>query len=116
MHSERTERTGTMSENKEKFYDNTEKLSTEELDGVSGGNCDELSGDSDVLKSLGLCNSYSYFNLLRCPGHCQEIVNGWAKAGVECKFDDLFSNEYFIDGKKVSRGDAINYVKKKYGK
>ena len=100
-----------MKENKGKTVENFEALSPEELEGVSGGNCTELSNDSSVLKSLGLCNYYGYFDLCRCPGHCQEIVNAWKNAGVDCRFSDLVGNEYYIDGKKVSRNDAINYVK-----
>ena len=100
-----------MTDNKEKAFENFEALAPEELEGVSGGNCTELSGDSSVLRSLGLCNYYGYFDLCRCPGHCQEIVNAWKNAGVECRFSDLFANEYYIGGKKVSRDEAINYVK-----
>ena len=98
---------------KANINEHIDKLSLEDLEKISGGNCSELSEDSAVLRSLGLCDWYSYFDLLFAPGHCQAIVGAWKKAGVECKFDDLFSNEYYINGKKVSRSDAIAYVKNK---
>jgi hypothetical protein len=98
---------------KAKINEHIDSLSLEDLERISGGNCSELSEDSIVLRSLGLCNGYSYFDLLLNPGHCQAIVGAWDKAGVQCKFSDLFVNEYYINGKKVSRNEAVAFVKNK---
>ena len=99
-----------MKENSEKWDGSREALSPEELEKVSGGSCSELSDDSSVLSELGLCSRYGYFKLIRSPGHRQEIIDAWQKAGVECRFDDGSGNEYYIDGKKVLRSEAIDFV------
>lgn len=100
-----------MAENKGKTVENFETLSPEDLEGVSGGNCKELSSDSYELSKLGLCGNYDYYDLLWAPGHCQAVVDAWKKAGVDCRFSDVCGNTYYINGKKVSRNDAINFVK-----
>ena len=47
-----------MTENKEKYY-GIEKLDEEQLNGVSGGNFNELCLDSKELSRMGLCNAYN---------------------------------------------------------
>ena len=101
-----------MAENKEKYYEN-EQLDLDQLEGVSGGSCKELSEDSRVLKSLGLCDKfYDQLDLKNSPRQGQEIVNAWKQGGVTVRTSKLYPNQYLIDGKKVTRLIAIDYIKK----
>ena len=101
-----------MAENKEKYYEN-EQLDLDQLEGISGGSCRELSEDSRVLKSLGLCDRfYDQSDLMSSPRQCQEIVNAWKQGGVTVRTSKLYPNQYLIDGKKVTRLIAIDHIKK----
>jgi len=102
-----------MADNKEKYFEN-EKLDPEQLDEVSGGSCKELSEDSRVLKSLGLCGFYDQMDLKKSPGQCQEVIKAWAQGGVTVRTSKNFPNQYFINGQKVSRLMAVDYVKKNH--
>lgn len=103
-----------MAENNEKFFE-SEQLGLEQLDEVSGGSCRELSEDSRILKSLGLCGKfYDQSDLKSSPRQCQEVVSAWRQGGVEVRTSKLYPNQYFIDGKKVTRLIAVDHVKKNH--
>lgn len=101
-----------MAENKEKYFE-SEQLGLDQLEEVSGGSCKELSEDSRILKSLGLCDKfYDRSDLMSSPRQCQEVISAWRQGGVEVRTSKLYPNQYFIDGKKVTRLIAVDYIKK----
>ena len=101
-----------MAENKDNFHEIRE-LDPDQLDGISGGSCRELSEDSKVLRSLGLCDRfYDQSDLMNSPRQCQEVVAAWKKGGVTVRTSKLYPNQYIIDGNKVTRLIAIDHVKK----
>ena len=101
-----------MAEHKENYYEN-EQLGLEQLGEVSGGSCKELSQDSKVLRSLGLCDKfYDQSDLMSSARQCQEVISAWQSGGVTVKTSKLYPNQYFIDGKKVTRLIAVDYIKK----
>lgn len=88
------------------------KLSPEELKEVAGGGCNELYDDSNFLAGLGFGKAYLYIDLAFNPQYCNNVVKTWASVGVQCKYNDFLNNEYFIDGKKVSRQQAYEQARK----
>jgi hypothetical protein len=46
------------------------------------------------------------------PRQCQEVISAWQRGGVTVKTSKLYPNQYFIDGKKVTRLIAVDYIKK----
>jgi hypothetical protein len=100
-----------MAENKEKYYE-IEQLDEKQLNGVSGGNFNELSLDRKELSKMGLCNAYDVGSLSDNIKQRNEILGAWKKAGVEVVMSNYGQNQYYIDGEKVTRVSALNYVRK----
>ena len=74
--------------------------------------------DSQFLNDMGLCpdrwgECYARF-------HWDEVSQWddgcWAKVGVCCVSHYWYSNDYYIDGKEVTRYEALEYAAKKLGK
>ncbi len=100
-----------MAENKDKYYE-TEQLNEEQLNGVSGGNFNELCLDSKELSKLGLCNAYNVGSLAENINQRNEILGAWKKAGVDVNINNYAPNQYFINGEKVTRTAALSYIRK----
>ena len=103
----------TREENLKKLNDELEKLSDEQLELVAGGNAYDTADDSKFLNSLGgFTNRYSDFEI-KHQNHDDEIREAWAKVGVEATIHGKMfftENVYKINGKKVSRVNAIVYA------
>jgi len=113
----------------EKFADKA--LDTEQLENVAGGSWVEANYDNGFLNCLlgdsGCKRIYPYKEHTSEAQLCKKhelkaaIIAGWAKVGVTCepKIDfDFVSpyNVYKIDGKVVSRGDAMRHAQNVLGK
>ncbi len=107
-------------------FDESKKVSTEEMEQVAGGTAQETAADSIFLNELlrgrpEQPNRYSEFKV-RLQNHSQEIVDAWASVGVTCKIDngsfnsDGGNNVYSINGKEVSRDAACKYAMRMVGK
>jgi hypothetical protein len=74
--------------------------------------------ESRFLNDAGLC--YDRWGETYGQWHWKEVSsavdNAWAKAGVTNVSKYIGLNDYYINGKKVSRYAAFYYVAKKYGK
>ena len=95
-----------------------ELMSDEELDQVVGGRYSETAGDSAFLNIYGLCGKYTEEDIYFDDGTSQEedVKAGWAKVGVDFHYhgSPLFcekSNEYYINGNKVTRKEAYAHVR-----
>ena len=106
----------TREENLKKINEELEKLSDEELEGVTGGSASESADDSRFLNSLaGLCDRYGTFRM-QTQDHDYEIRDAWKRVGVDATihtgniFTGGANNVYKIDGKTVSRVEAINHA------
>ncbi len=106
----------TREENLKKINEELEKLSDEELEGVAGGSAAETASDSRFLNSLnGSTDRYGEYRI-RFQDHDYEIRDAWKIVGVDVTLHsgNLFSsgsaNIYKIDGKTVSRAEAINHA------
>ncbi len=46
----------------------------------------------------------------------EEVTAAWNKVGITVNTKAYFGNEYFLNGKKISRSEAIKFACQKYGK
>lgn len=91
-----------------------EILTMEQLDDVSGGTNNESNVDAVFLRAIG-------FNISSCLGQnpgMNELRRAWAKSGIMMieKYGNEQANEYYYNGKKILRAQAINIAMKKAGK
>lgn len=97
---------------KDNKKDEYRQLDPQDLDGVSGGNSDELAEDSIVLSRMGFGSPKDVLDLVTRPQLRREVVKCWAAAGVECRYDGFVRNKYYINGKQVSREEALAFIQK----
>ena len=90
--------------------DELKQLDPQDLDGVSGGNSDELAEDSIVLSRMGFGSPKDVIDLVTRPQLRREVVKCWADAGVECRYDGFVRNKYYINGEQVSREEALRFI------
>jgi hypothetical protein len=98
-------------------------LSDELLDGVSGGSSQETSDDSKFLNVLlqgrpGKCDRYGTW---RAGCNKPEIVTAWASVGIKAVLNDhsmyqTISNEYYLNGKQISRDEAWAHAEQVVGR
>ena len=93
-----------------------ELLSMEQLDEISGGDVYESADDSQFLNKLnGSCDRYGELKLALANRE-NEIRNGWTTVGIDAKihtgafFTKGADNEYFLNGKKISRDAAYMHA------
>ena len=100
-----------------KFDAELEKLTDEQLEQIAGGSINEVSDDSSFLLKYYLVPDN--FNKFETPAHWDKISTmveqGWSKAGIHCFTRPFGKNTYEYDGKKISRGEAMLIVEKKFG-
>ena len=96
----------------EKFLQE-EILSDEELEKVAGGYINQTTGDSEILYDYGLMDKY--FNTVSVTLYWKSksaaVDAGWAKAGITCVTKPFGDNQYFKDGKEISRDEAHAHLK-----
>ena len=102
-----------MIKDKENKTNDFQQLDQKDLENVSGGNSDELAGDSIVLSKMGFGSPKNEIDLICRPALRREVVKCWADAGVECRYDGFVRNKYYINGEKVTREEALKYVMSK---
>lgn len=85
------------------------KVMEKELNMVTGGNIIETSTDSYLLYDAGyMSEMYTEGDLaFNWVEDSAKVDEGWSKVGVTCVSNIAYFNEYYKDGKKISRGDAI---------
>ncbi len=98
--------------NKEKK--DIEKLNTDELSEISGGFLGEIVNDSIYLNDLGLLpdsvgDIYTLFNLDEATSF---VEKGWAKVGITCVTSYECCNDYYYQGQKIRRDDALEIARK----
>ena len=106
--------------------DKLNKLSNDELKQVSGG-CDyETCDDSKFLNVLlrgtdyHRCDRYGKFKIFwgssKRYGPCEDIENSWRVLGIEMVPYAVDHNEYWLNGKLITRDEAWDYAEKLVGK
>ena len=90
-------------------------MSDEELDGIAGGTIGQTAGDSKILYDYGLMDRHygTIPVMFYWKSKSAEVDAGWAKAGITKPFG---SNQYFKDGKEISRGEAYDHLKENFNR
>lgn len=83
-----------------------------ELNMVAGGNIIETSTDSYFLYDAGyMSDMYTEGDLLfNWVEDSAKVDQFWSRAGVTCVSSFAYFNEYFKDGKQISRGEALKLL------
>jgi len=97
-----------------------EIMSDEQLDKVAGGNRYQCMGDIHFLNEVGGLNLNDWQNQM---GDYMErqVRDGWAQFGIECDPDStcntnsFYDNDYYLNGKQISRQEAFAHVAKLKG-
>ncbi len=96
-------------------------IESEKLDEATGGTKSETIRDSMFLNELmvgheGQPKEIDYIHADKA--HRQQVLDAWKVCGVKVieGADDKKANEYYIDGKQVSRETAYIHAQKKIGR
>jgi len=100
-------------ENIKKINAELEMLTDEQLENVAGGTIGQTAGDSKILYDYGLMDRYygTIPVMFYWKSKSAEVDAGWSKAGITCVTKPFGSNQYFKDGKEISRGEAYDHLK-----
>ena len=103
----------TREENLKKINADLEKLSDDELEQVAGGSIRDTTGDSEILYDYGCMDEY--FSTVPATFHWKTksaaVDAGWARAGITCVTKPFGDNQYFLNGKEISRDEAHAHLK-----
>ena len=98
--------------------DKENKLTNEALEQVAEGNAGECALESEFFHDLGY--NIPVMGFLHMEFNWEEgsakVKEGWTHFGVDCHIAKSVKNEYYIDGKRVSRREAFKYAAYKAGK
>jgi len=105
-------------ENLKKINDELEKMSDEELDQVAGGYIGETASDSKFLYEYGLVDDWhgDLYVAFHWEKTSSEVDSGWSKSGITCVTKPFGGNDYWLNGKKITRDEAYDIVKKNFSK
>ena len=109
----------TREENLKKLNAELEKLSDEQLEQVAGGKYSQTADDSRFLNILnGSTNRYCGSRISFTSGTEieEEIQRGWATVGIKFEWHGMDDNEYYLNGKKISQGEARRHAMEVTGK
>ena len=103
-------------DNLKKINDELEKLSDEDLENIAGGTIRQTSEDSKFLYKYGLVSDYhgTIATTFGWSEYSKEVDNGWAKAGITCVTKPMSDNQYFMNGKEITLGQAVAHVQKNF--
>ena len=100
--------------NKEIFQEDTKMTSNKELTinqlgGISGGNTTETCMDISLFYKLGLITEFigSLDVAFDWENSSIKVDTAWAKVGITCVSKYVYLNEYYYQGKKITRDEAV---------
>ena len=100
----------------EKFAD--KEMNKEQLESVAGGTNEQTKRDTYFLRHMlgnGACRSWSRSfeeDNWASSGINKEVVAAWKKVGVDAYINPVDLNQYSINGKQVSQGEAYRHAQK----
>ena len=88
------------------------KIMKNELNMVTGGDVVDTAVDSQALYYKGLMDEQFFFldMLFNWCKDSAKVDAGWAKAGIRSVTRPTDSNEYYYNGKKISRMNAMRLI------
>ena len=100
-------------ENLKKINAELEQLSDEELEQVSGGSIGQTTSDSKFLYDYGLVDDYhgNFHSTFHWLSDSAAVDGGWSKAGITCVTAPWGDNQYFMNGKEITRDEAYDVVR-----
>ncbi len=94
-----------------------ERLTDEELDGVAGGEAEQMADDSRFLNSLnGSCDRYGDGKIMFSAGaYNEEIEKAWATVGIKAKVSSGLGgfgkeNKYYLNGQQITHEQARQHA------
>ncbi len=89
-------------------------MNPDDLNKASGGFLSEIVNDSIYLKDLGLLPDTvgDIYTLFNWDDATSFVEGGWAKVGITCVTSYECCNEYYYQGQKISRDDALEIAKR----
>ena len=87
-----------------------EILKDEELEQIAGGNRDELALDTQLFNTMG--NRIKAYDLdditnTNVNGIAARITSLYGKLGIEVKYNDFGASNYYINGNRIPRNQAV---------
>ena len=106
----------TRDEKLKKINAELETMSDDELSMVAGGKTSETANDSRFLNSLnGSCDRYGEVKIGLLTRCVEEVKSAWKTVGIEVKLHGTASNEYYLDGNKITQQQAREHAMKVTG-
>jgi len=94
-----------------------ERLTDEELDGVAGGEAEQMADDSRFLNSLnGSCDRYGDGKIMFSAGsYNEEIEKAWSTVGIKAKVSSGLGgfgkeNKYYLNGQQITQEQARQHA------
>ena len=108
----------TREENLKKINDELEQLSDEELENVAGGTIKEMEEDAERFRSLNIpiYVEKGGSGMMEYESLTVSLAVEFEKQGVNYRYSSSNPNQYFIDGKQVSRDEAWKHIYSKLKK
>ena len=84
----------------------------DELNRISGGDMFETDVDCYALYLKGYMSKYYdvYDLMFDWVELSKRVDNGWGRAGVVCVSKPFKSNEYIMNGKEITRDEALHHI------
>lgn len=94
-------------------FEQEKAMNIEQLDHVAGGSIEEVVGDFDHLRGLGI-TGYKYSRKEAAFywgssdwGVAKNLEKQWNKVGIRCVTKPLAGNTYEYNGKSITRNEAF---------
>ena len=91
------------------MINNNRELTIDQLGKVSGGNTVETTKDVALLTRLGLINEFigSLDIAFDWENSSAKVDAAWAKVGITSVTKYVYLNEYYYQGKSITRKEAV---------
>ena len=85
------------------------EMNIDELELVAGGTIGDSILDSEFLKAAGVMDHEvgAWDMTFHWETYSAKVDEAWKKAGIRCVSHPIWDNVYYINGRAVSRNDAI---------
>lgn len=94
-------------------FEQEKAMNIEQLDHVAGGSIEEVVGDFDHLRELGITGykynrkEVAYYWGDHESGVAKNLEKQWNKVGINCFTRPFGSNGYEYNGKSITRNEAF---------
>ena len=95
-----------------------ERLNEEQMEMVDGGTFGSTADDSKALYQAGLMDHMydGFITMFGWKSISEQVDAAWAKIGVTCVTKPMGTNQYFYEGREISREEAYTLINQKVEK